>query len=96
MRRLTVLFYEYVEGMLEKRGPHRDRHLALIEQWTASGRLVLAGAFGDPPQGALLAFDVGDPAELEEFLGADPYMQAGLVAGHRIEPLNVVAHRPLD
>ncbi|MDQ4129777.1 MAG: YciI family protein [Actinomycetota bacterium] len=82
--------------MLERRAPHREGHLALVEGWAADERLVLAGALGDPPHGALFAFAVDDPAEVEEFVGADPYVEAGLVVSRRMEPLNVVAHRPLD
>lgn len=96
MPRLTLLRYDYVEGIVDKRAPHRDGHLALIERWRADGRLVLAGAVGDPPHGALIAFDLDDPGELDEFMSGDPYVQNGLVSSHRVEPLNVVAHRPLD
>lgn len=95
MAQLTVLIYDYVDEMLERRGPHRERHLAHVARWSADGRLALAGALGDPPSGALFAFEVEDAAEVEEFATADPYGEAGLVTARRIEPWNLVANRPL-
>lgn len=91
--RLTALFYEYVEGIVELRAPHREGHLKLIEDFAADGRLAIAGAVGDPPHAGLLVF--GDAAAAAAFVAADPYVEAGLVSERRIEPWNVVAHRPL-
>ena len=34
----------------------------------------------------MLVFEVDDPAEVEEFVAADPYVEAGLVTEWRIEP----------
>ena len=90
-RRLLALHYEYVPDILERRAPHREAHLAHVREWEGSGRLLIAGALGDPPQGALFAFDVEDPAAVEEFAAGDPYVEAGLVTGHRVEPWTVVA-----
>ena len=87
---LTLLTYDYPADVLERRGPYRDAHLARIDEWRESGRLLLAGAVGDPPSGALFVFDC--PAEeVEEFAAGDPYSQAGLVLAHRVEPLAAVA-----
>ena len=90
-RRLLALHYEYVPDIVERRAPHREAHLAHVRDWERSGQLLIAGAFGDPPHGALFAFDLGDPAEVEEFAAADPYVRAGLVTDRRIEPWTVVA-----
>jgi uncharacterized protein YciI len=38
----------------------------------------------------VLVFRVEDPAEVEAFAEADPYVGAGLVTSRRIEPWNVV------
>ncbi len=86
----TVLTYTYVPDIVEKRGPFRPGHLALIDEWVADGRVLAAGATGDPPTGGLLVF-AGDAASAEEFVAADPYVSGGLVTEHRIEPWNVVA-----
>ena len=45
---------------------------------------------GSPPHGALFVFRVDDPAEVEAFVGADPYVGGGIVTGHRVVPWNVV------
>jgi uncharacterized protein YciI len=84
------LFYDYVEDVVAKRAPLRDDHLALAHEWKADGRLVMAGALGEPPHGALLVFLVDDPARIDEFIAADPYISGGIVTGHRVVPWNVV------
>ncbi len=95
MAQPTALIYAYVDEMLERRAPHRDAHLALVERWREDGRLRMAGALGDPPAGALFVFEVGDPAEVGAFVAADPYVEAGLVTDSRIEPWKLVANQPL-
>ena len=85
-----VLFYDYVENIVERRAPHRPQHLELVERWREDGRFVMGGAIGDPPHGALLVFRVDDPAEVESFVEQDPYVQNGLVTAHRVEPWAVV------
>lgn len=89
-RRLHLLVYEYVPDVLERRAPHREAHLAHVSEWRDRGELVVAGAVGDPPHGALIAFDVSDPGRVEEFAANDPYVEAGLVTAQRIEPWAVV------
>jgi uncharacterized protein YciI len=86
----TLLFYEYVEDVLERRAPHRDAHLDLIGRYKDDGRIVMAGAVGDPPSGALFVFAGDDSAVAEEFAAQDPYVAAGLVPTRRIERWNVV------
>jgi uncharacterized protein YciI len=93
---LIALAYDYVPDMLERRAPHREAHLALVSEWSERGELAIAGALGDPPHGAFFGFAVDDPARVEGFIAADPYVAAGLVVAHRIEPWTVVAHRPLE
>jgi uncharacterized protein YciI len=85
-----ALRYDYPKDVLERRGPHRPGHLALAQEFHAAGKLLLAGAFDPPSDGALLVFEVGAAAEVEEFVRRDPYVQHGVVTGHRIHPWNVV------
>jgi len=92
---LSILTYRYVDDIVERRKPHREAHLAHVTRWSAERGLVIAGATGDPPTGALFVFEA-DPAEVEEFAAADPYHDAGLVAASAIEPWRVVTHRPFD
>jgi uncharacterized protein len=92
---LQSLTYEYVPDILERRGEHRGAHLARLEEWKERGELVIAGAVGDPPHGAFFGF-AADPERVEEYVAGDPYVVAGLVVAHRIEPWTVVVHRPLE
>jgi uncharacterized protein YciI len=75
--------------MASLREPHRDGHLALIARMEGEGRLLMAGAIGDPPHGAAIGFS--DREAAEEFVAADPYGAAGLVTDSAIEPWTVVA-----
>lgn len=85
---LHLLIYEYVPDIVERRGPHRAGHLAAIAEHHASGAIVMAGAVGDPIDGGLLVFRDADA--IEAYLREDPYIEAGLVARHRVEPWTVV------
>ena len=83
-----ILFYDYVEDVLERRGPYREEHLARIRE---DDRIVMAGALGDPPHGAAIVFGPdADVAAIDAFAADDPYVRAGLVAGRRVERWNVV------
>lgn len=84
---MYVLVYDYVENIVERRAPHREAHLARIK---ANGAITMAGALGDPPTGALIVFDVEDPAVVEEFAASDPYVLEGLVTQRRVMPWKIV------
>jgi uncharacterized protein YciI len=87
----TTLVYDYVPDVLERRAPHREAHLAWIAEWIDGGAMLMAGATGDPPTGALFVFGDVDAAEVTRFADGDPYRAAGLVTAHRIAPWTVVA-----
>jgi uncharacterized protein YciI len=87
---MYVLIYDYVDNIVERRAPHRDRHLEKYRAWKADGRIVMGGAVGDPPYGAHIVFDVDDPALVEEFAESDPYVLEGLVTDRRVVPWAVV------
>jgi uncharacterized protein len=87
VERHLVLFYEYVEDILERRAPVREAHLKRIR---AEDALVMAGALGDPPHGALFVFRGVGAEHVEAFASEDPYVRAGLVTAWRVEPWNVV------
>jgi uncharacterized protein YciI len=86
-----VLHYDYVPDIVERRAPFRPDHLSLYRAWREDGRLVMGGAVGDPPHGALIVFDVESADEVEEFASADPYVLNGLVTARRIETWAVVS-----
>ena len=83
-----LLIYSYVEDIVERRAPHREAHLAYARTWKEDGRVVAAGATGDPPSGAVFVFTA--EADPEAFADEDPYVQAGLVTSRRVVPWNVV------
>ncbi len=85
-----ALSYDYVPDVLEKRTPFRAEHLANAKALHAAGKLVLAGAFDPPTDGALFVFKVDSAAEVEAFVRSDPYVKNGVVTGHRIRPWNLV------
>jgi uncharacterized protein len=85
-----ALLYDLVEDYLDRRGEFRDEHLGLARAAHERGDLVLAGAFADPSDTALLVWDVDDARPVEEFVAADPYVRNGLVASWRIRPWTVV------
>lgn len=85
---LHILTYEYVPDILERRGPYREGHLAAIARFHEQGRLVIAGAVGERAHSGMLVFR--DAADVEPFMAEDPYVEAGLVVGHRVEPWTVV------
>ncbi|KWE98806.1 hypothetical protein WL80_32670 [Burkholderia ubonensis] len=90
------LIYELVDDYLSRRESFRAEHLALAHAATERGELVLAGAFSDPADQAVLVFE-GDSAEVaESFARADPYVQNGLVKSWRVRPWRVVVgkHAP--
>jgi uncharacterized protein YciI len=91
-----ALMYEVVDDYLERRGEYRAEHFALARAATERGELVLAGAYADPPDGALLVFEGPDRSVAERFAAADPYVRNGLVTRWRVREWTVVVGRALS
>jgi uncharacterized protein len=85
-----ALTYETVERFAERRTPFRPEHIALVREAHARGELVMAGALGDPPSGALLIFKASDRSTPERFAEQDPYVRQGLVRRWDVRPWTVV------
>ncbi len=85
-----LLLYEYVEDVLERRGPYREAHLARIRAERDAGHIAMAGALGDPPTGGAIVFHDVEREQIEAFVHADPYVEAGLVTTWRVQRWNVV------
>ena len=86
-----ALFYrEVVPDFIAKRGAFREEHLGLAREMHARGELLLAGALAEPPDGALLIFNVPDPQPIKDFVRKDPYVTNGLVKRWEIRPWTVV------
>jgi uncharacterized protein YciI len=52
--------------------------------------MILAGAFSDPPDKALLIFKVDDKSIVQKFVDNDPYVKNGLITKREIRPWTVV------
>src|SRR5205807_9487426 len=87
LRMHHILFYDYVDDVLERRSPYREEHLSRIR---GDDRIVMAGALGDPTHGAAIVFADTAAEEIEAFARSEPYFRAGLVKAWRVEVWNVV------
>lgn len=88
-----VLEYRVVDDFVNRRVPYRPAHLQLVKEAHARGEMPLAGAVGDPPDGALLVFRGESGQVAEDFARDDPYVTSGLVTSWRVRPWNVVVGR---
>ncbi|MET0240684.1 MAG: YciI-like protein [Sphingobium sp.] len=79
-----ILTYRIADDYAERRTAYRQAHLAYAWAAAERGELLLGGAVGDPPSGAMLLFTDGQAAE--EFARADPYVAAGIVTGWEVKP----------
>jgi uncharacterized protein len=85
-----ALLYETVDDFIARRGVYRDDHLRLAREAQARGELLMAGAFADPPDGALLVFQSADATAAEGFARNDPYVKNGLVKRWKVKSWSVV------
>ena len=83
-----ALMYEVVDDYVERRAAFRADHLKLAREAHDRGDLVLAGAFIEPADGALIVFRT-EPAA-EQFASNDPYVKSGIVKSWRVRKWNVV------
>jgi uncharacterized protein len=89
-----ALIYELVDDYIERRTAFRTEHLKLAEEWHARGEIVLAGAFAEPADRALLIFRAQDRSVPEAFVRQDPYVKNGLVKSWKVRLWNVVIGNP--
>ncbi|MGE0041616.1 MAG: YciI-like protein [Vicinamibacterales bacterium] len=85
-----LLFYDVTDDYLARRADFRGVHLEKAWAAQARGELVLAGAFADPVDGAVLLFKGESKAVAEEFAKTDPYVLNGLVARWRVREWTTV------
>lgn len=88
-----VLEYSVVADFVNQRAPYRPDHLQQVREAHARGEMPLAGALGDPPEGALFVVRGQTPQVAEDFARNDPYVSNGLVTSWRVRPWNVVVGR---
>lgn len=88
------------EGALGRRMAARDRHMSVITEWAADGRL----AFGVPlftpdwkPAGSLILLEVPDRAGLDAYLAAEPFARGEVWKRVEFFPFRIapLPYRPL-
>lgn len=88
-----ILEYAYVADILERRGPHRSKHLEIAENLRIQGKLVAAGPINESlsafPCGAIFVFH-GSLDDVNSFVEQDPYVLNNLVTKHSIREWTVV------
>lgn len=86
-----VLRYDtVVDDYVNRRAPFRAEHLRLVREAHARDEIVMAGAVGDTPDGALIVFRCASADVPEQFAKDDPYVTNGLILSWRVQPWNVV------
>lgn len=85
-----ALLYHVVDDYVARRAQFREAHLRLAGEAHRRGELLLAGAWSDPVDGALLVFRAPDPSVVETFARNDPYVTNGLVTRWEVRPWAVV------
>jgi uncharacterized protein YciI len=85
----AVVLYHSSPDVLERAPAHMPGHGALIDEFHATGDLLLIGTFGDPVrEGAMCVFRTREAAE--RFVSNDPFVTEGLVARHEIRTWNEI------
>ena len=85
-----AMIYDLVDDYMARRGAFREEHLKMAADAHARGELVMGGAFADPPDKALMIFQVDDSKVAESFARKDPYVIHGLVKRWEVRPWTVV------
>ena len=89
-----ALMYDLVDDYLARRTAFREQHLKMANDLRARGEIVLAGAFADPADKALLIFQAADRTTPENFARNDPYVIHGLVKRWEVRAWSVVVGNP--
>ena len=84
-----LLEYDYVEGILEKRTPHRPEHVQLLQDLTDNNILVAAGPAA-PPTKSFFYFTNTSKDIVEKFIKDDPYVKNDLVTKSVIHEWGIV------
>ena len=85
-----ALFYDVVDDFVARRAPFREEHFRRLREAYRRGELLLAGAFADPADSALLVFRAPDRSAAEGFARNDPYVIQGLVTRWEVRSWTVV------
>lgn len=88
-----ALIYYLVDDYISRRAEFRDEHLKLANEADKRGELILAGAFSEPADKALLIFRADEKSVIEKFVENDPYVKNGLVTKWEIRLWTVVIEK---
>lgn len=91
-----ILFYEYANDYMERRGEYRNIHMSHAKASIDRGELFLGGAFTDPADGAAIIFKGNSPKVAESFAEADPYVVNGLVTSWKVREWITVAGKDAE
>ena len=88
------------EGALDRRMAARDRHMAVITEWAADGRLALGVPLFTPdwkPAGSLMLLEVPGRAGLDAYLAAEPFAAGEVWKRVEVHPFRIapLPYRPL-
>jgi uncharacterized protein YciI len=73
-----VLFYESADDVASRAPPHFPAHKARLDEFHASGTLLMVGTFGNPQEeGSMAIFTTREAAE--DFARGDPFVLNGVV-----------------
>jgi uncharacterized protein YciI len=86
-----LLFYEFGDDYLSRRGEFRNAHLDLAWKASDRGELVLGGALANPVDGAVVLFKGDSPEIAERFAKTDPYVTNGIVKRWYVQEWTTVA-----
>lgn len=93
MAKTFMVTYTYGPDMLERRQPYRPDHLLHLQKAVDEGRLVIAGAFTEPVDGALLLVEGESAGDIMSWVASDPYAKAGLIRGVAVREMAVAVRR---
>jgi uncharacterized protein YciI len=85
-----LLMYDAVEDYATARAPYRKAHLLHAMAAQQRGEIILAGAYANPADGALLVFQSDSPKTAEDFAKADPYVLNGVIKSWRVREWTTV------
>ncbi len=83
MKTFAVLV-DAVPNFVERRQPYRQEHLERLRRLKEEGKLLMAGAWADTVDGALLVFKAEDAAEVKRLIEDDVYHRNGLWTAYRV------------
>lgn len=80
----TLMFYEMEAQGLEKVPSLYPAHCERLKAFMTRGLLLMAGPYGNPPQGALAVFTTDEAAR--DFIQGDPFVLEGVVSRWQLHP----------